>query len=155
MDLKPEAAFCSLGTTMKKAGSKEAFFQVDHTLIFNVAKASYLAGVKSFGIVSSSGANIQSGFYYLKVKGQMEKALISLGFSRLVIVRPGVLLGERAESRTLESLSQSLAPLMSKLLIGPLKKYRPIKASTVASALVRHTITKGSKVQIIESQNII
>lgn len=155
MDFKPEAAFCCIGTTMKKAGSKEAFFLVDHTLIFNAAKASYLAGVKSFGLISSSGAHIQSSFYYLKVKGQMEKALISLGFSRLVILRPGVLLGQRTKSHPMETLSQNLAPLMAKIMIGPFKKYRPIKATTVASALVRHTITKGGKVQIIESQNII
>ena len=155
MGLKPEAAFCCIGTTMKKAGSKEAFFQVDHTLIFNAAKASYLAGVKSFGLISSSGASAKSSIYYLKVKGQMEKALISLGFSRLVILRPGLLLGERSESRPMEALSQNLAPVMNKFMIGPLKKYRPINANTVAEALVRHTITKGEKVQIIENQNII
>ena len=155
MDLRPEVAFCCLGTTMKKAGSKHAFYHVDHELILNCAKAAYLAGAKSFGVISSSGADARSDFYYLKVKGETEKDLMGLGFAQLVILRPGLLLGKRSESRTLEKLFISLAPFYSKLMKGPLRKFRPIEASSVASCLVRLTTSKGKKVQILESHNII
>jgi nucleoside-diphosphate-sugar epimerase len=150
---RPQYALCALGTTMKTAGSKEAFFRVDHDFIMNAARASLSAGVTSFGVISAMGADPQSSFFYLKVKGQTEKDLRSLGFKNLTILRPGLLLGKRTESRPLESLSIKLAPYLSALFKGPLKKHRPIEAKIVASSLLKETLN-GQGINIIENQDI-
>lgn len=127
-------AFCGLGTTIKKAGSQEAFRAVDHDAVLAFAKAARKAGARRFLVVTALGADPRSRIFYNQVKGEVEEALRGVGFETLVILRPSLLLGERAESRP----GERAAIVVSKAL-GPLLRPfggRPIEARTVARAML-------------------
>ncbi len=138
-----DVAYCCLGTTMKNAGSKEAFFRVDHDYVVEFATLVHRAGVRRFYVITAMGADEKSTFYYNRVKGETEKDLRQIGFAELHILRPSLLLGDRKESRPGESFGQFIMTRLSFLLAGPLKKYRPIRDITVARAMIflseRHT----------------
>ena len=127
-------AFCTLGTTIKKAGSQEAFRAVDQEAVLNFARAARRAGVQRFVIVTALGANARSRVFYNRVKGETEDALKTLGFESLIILQPSLLLGERSESRIGEQVAGVLARALAPLL-RPLAA-RPIEARTVARAMV-------------------
>jgi uncharacterized protein YbjT (DUF2867 family) len=151
--MKGDDVFCCLGTTMRKARSKPAFRKVDYeypVLIATIAKAN---GVKGFFLVSSMGANVNSTNFYLHTKGETERDIEKLGFNRLGIFRPSLLLGNRNERRFGERFAQGLFPLFHWLLQGDLKKYRAIPASDVAKAMVNVAI-HGYETKIILSDNI-
>lgn len=129
-----EDAFCCLGTTLKKAGSQEAFRAVDHDAVLAFAKAARKAGARRFLVVTALGADPRSRVFYNRVKGEVEEALKGVGFESLVILRPSLLLGARAEHRP----GERAAIVLSKAL-GPLLRPfggRPIEARTVARALI-------------------
>ncbi|MFZ5893789.1 MAG: NAD-dependent epimerase/dehydratase family protein [Myxococcota bacterium] len=129
-------AFCCIGTTMAAAGSKEAFRQVDFEYPLALARAARAAGAVSYLLVSAAGANPKSPFFYNRVKGEVEQALGELDFPRLHLLRPSLLLGERAEARPGERVAAVLARPLSGLFVGRLGKYAPIEARDVARALV-------------------
>lgn len=129
--------FCALGTTMRKAGSREAFRKVDYEYVLNIARIAQQNGVKRFVVVSSIGADPASSNFYLKTKGEMEQALQKLSFEQLIIVRPSILMGKRSEFRFGERVGILFARILSPFMIGPIKKYRPIKARTVARAMIK------------------
>lgn len=131
-------AFCGLGTTIKKAGSQEAFRAVDYDAVLAFARAARKAGAKRFLVVTALGADPRSRVFYNRVKGEVEEALKGLGFESLVIVRPSLLLGERAERRPGEHAAIVLSKVLGPLL-RPLAS-RPIEARTVARAL--HTLAR-------------
>lgn len=122
-----------LGTTIRKAGSQTAFRRVDQDYVLAVARAALGKGARQFILVSSVGAG-GSGFY-LRVKGEVEEALKSLGFARLDIIRPGLILGERQERRPVEKLAQQVAPLFNPVLVGGLRRYASVSADAVAAAI--------------------
>jgi uncharacterized protein YbjT (DUF2867 family) len=131
-----DVAFCALGTTMKKAGSKDAFRRVDFEYVLNFARAAREAKVEVFVVVSAIGSDPESGVFYNQVKGEMEKALEELDFAYLYIMQPSILTGDRKEFRFGERLGIIGMQLISPLLLGGMKKYRPTKASDVASAML-------------------
>jgi len=131
-----DAFMCCLGTTLAKAGSREAFLAVDHDLVIRLAKTARAAGCRHALLISSVGADPRSGNFYLKSKGQVEDALAQMGFSRLDILQPGLLLGDRNEPRRGEAIAQKLAPFYNPLLRLGLKRYRAISAGAVADAMV-------------------
>lgn len=134
--IKAQRAVSCLGSTMKKAGSKEAFVAVDRDLVDAVGKAAKAAGARQFVTVSSTVANAEASSFYLKVKGQAEQLLRAEGFDRLDIIRPGLLRGERSgDARLGESLAIIASPVMDKLLHGSLRRFRSIDAAEVASAI--------------------
>jgi uncharacterized protein YbjT (DUF2867 family) len=135
--IKGDDLYLCLGTTMAKAGSKEAFYKVDFTYTINVATIAKANGVKQVLLISSMGADKKSLIYYSKVKGKVENALAKLGFNSLSIIRPSLLLGDRKESRFGEKMATKFSDIFSGLLIGPLKKYKPITASNVAEAMLK------------------
>jgi uncharacterized protein YbjT (DUF2867 family) len=143
-----EEAFCCLGTTLKKAGSQEAFRAVDHDAVLAFARASKRAGVRRFLVVTALGADARSRVFYNRVKGEAEQALQALGFESLVILRPSLLLGERAESRP----GEHAAIVASRLLAPLLRPFggRPIEARTVARAMaaLAHDAPKGVRVAL-------
>lgn len=140
--------FCCLGTTMKQAGSKEAFYKVDFTYPFEVAKAALKNGAKQCLIVTAMGADAKSMFYYNRVKGEIEKALAELNYPTLLIFHPSLLLGERKESRAGEGFATVVMRALD--FLTPLK-YKAIKGETVANAMLAYA-KKGIKgTQIIES----
>lgn len=132
-----EAVFCALGTTIAKAGSREAFRQVDYEAILALGRYGRRCGARQFSLVSSVGASLGSFNFYLRVKAEVERDLAALGYQALHIFRPGVLVGNRAESRPGERLGVAISKALGPLLIGLLVKYRAIDASWVASAMAR------------------
>jgi nucleoside-diphosphate-sugar epimerase len=153
-EMKADDIFCCLGTTMKKAGSKEEFYKVDFNYVYNLAKLCKDNGAKTFSLISSIGADKNSGNFYLKVKGETEDAVIKLGYDTTNIFRPSVLAGERYESRPGEKAGIILMKLIAPLLQGPLKKYRAIDAETVAEVMVKAAQYKNNHVNIFPSDMI-
>lgn len=129
--------YCCLGTTIKKAGSQEAFKRIDHTLVVTVAELTKKQGAEQFLIVSALGADKDSKVFYNRVKGEMESALQKLGYPCLRVMRPSLLLGPRDEFRLGEKIAVILTPLLKPILLGSLKKYRPIEAEKVAQFMVK------------------
>ena len=128
--------YSALGTTIKKAGSKEVQYKIDYTYQYEVAKAASQNGVKKYLLVSSAGANYKSGNFYLRMKGKLDEAVQQLSFNQIIIFRPSILAGNRSERRFAESLGIKIAGAITKL-IPALKKYRPIEASRVAEAMIK------------------
>ncbi|EJF09989.1 oxidoreductase [Pontibacter sp. BAB1700] len=149
-ELAADDVFCCLGTTIKKAGTKDAFYKVDHTYVTQLAEITLRRNATQFLVVSAMGANASSRIFYNRVKGEMERDIQALGFTSLHIFRPALLLGEREEHRTGEEISARIMKPLSMLMIGPMRKYRPIKAETVASAMLRAAAQdqKGDKVYL-------
>jgi uncharacterized protein YbjT (DUF2867 family) len=127
-------AFCCLGTTRKQAGSEQAFRQVDFDYVLAFARAARVAQAQRFVVVSSAGANPESKNFYLRVKGEVERALESLQFPSLDILQPGLLIGWRHELRAGELAATVLMPLLNPLLGGSKQVYRAISARKVAAA---------------------
>ncbi|TPE43735.1 NAD(P)H-binding protein [Pontibacter mangrovi] len=135
-DLVADDVFCCLGTTIKKAGSKEKFYKVDHTYITQLAEITARKGAMQFLVVSAMGADAGSMFFYNKVKGQMERDVQQQPFNSIHIFRPSLLLGEREEKRAGEELAAKVLKPLSAVFIGPLERYKPIEAETVARAML-------------------
>jgi uncharacterized protein YbjT (DUF2867 family) len=135
--------FCALGTTIKKAGSKEAFLKVDFEYPFALARRAAAAGDARYILVSSVDADPKSRNFYLKTKGELEEAIRGLSL-QLHVMRPSFLMGDRAESRPGERLGIVAARTMRFAMLGPLRKYRPISAITVARAMVAAAMSPGA-----------
>jgi uncharacterized protein YbjT (DUF2867 family) len=142
-----DEVFCCLGTTMKKAGSEAAFKRVDYEIPLQIGQMARKAGIRQYLIVTAMGADTKSFFFYNRVKGEIEKDLASLDFPQLVIVRPGLLLGDREENRWGESMAKVVMQTFSPIL--PLT-YRPISGRTVARALIRLAGTENGH-RVVES----
>lgn len=127
--------FCCLGTTIKKAGSQEAFKKVDFEYPLQVARLAKQKDAKQFLIISAMGANKNSKVFYSRVKGEIEAALEDVDILSLHIFRPSLLLGKRKEFRLGERFAEVISPIFSVLLIGRLRKYKPIQAKDVAIAM--------------------
>ena len=134
--LKPDIAISTLGTTIRAAGSQEAFAAIDHDAVVAFARAAKDAGARQFVMVSSVGAGGAS--FYLKTKGRAEASVRAVGFARVDIFRPGLLLGERAgEARPVERLFAALSPLTNALTPRAFDQYKAIAADDVAAAMAR------------------
>lgn len=152
---KPAVLICCLGTTIRQAGSQEAFRAVDHDLVLAAARAAKLAGTSQMIAVSSVGAAAKSGNFYLRTKGQTEDDLRALGFDRLDLIRPGLLRGDRpGPQRLAEGIATIAAPLTDALLHGSFRRYRSISGDTVAAAIVALAAKGGSGVHIHENDAI-
>lgn len=128
-------AFCCLGTTIKVAGSQDAFRAVDHGLVLDFARAALGAGVRSFHVVSSLGADPRSRVFYNRVKGEMERDLAAVGFESVCAYRPSFLLGDRDTPRPGERFGVAAAKALRPILPH---KLRAIPAKTVAKAMAMH-----------------
>jgi uncharacterized protein YbjT (DUF2867 family) len=129
-------AFCCLGSTLKQAGSQQAFRQVDFDYVLAFARTARVAQAQRLVVVSSAGASAQSKHFYLRVKGEMEAALEVLDFPALDILQPGPLLGWRGELRPGELLASLVMPVLNPLLGGTRMPYRGITARKVALAAI-------------------
>jgi uncharacterized protein YbjT (DUF2867 family) len=143
-----DLVFCCLGTTIKKAGSKEAFYKVDHDYVLALAKSVRKNDVGHFSVVSAVGADSKSKVFYSRVKGEMEADLRELSLDRLHIFQPSILLGPRKESRVGEKVGAFFMKILSPLMLGGMKKYRPVQVRDVAKAMVRKAkeVEKGVRV---------
>ena len=129
--------YCCIGTTMKTAGSKEAFLEVDYHIPLRLAEMAQKAGIRRFIAISSLGADPASSNFYLKTKGEMERDIdAGYRFTKLAFVRPSLLLGPRKEIRMGEKIGQFFMVLFSFMLVGRFRKYRPIYDFNVAKAMI-------------------
>lgn len=142
-----DIAFCCLGTTIKQAGSQEAFREVDHQLIVAYAKRALALGARHLLLISAIDADPQSSVFYNRVKGETEQALRAQGWPQLTIARPSLLIGDRVEAR----LAERIAGPLSKLIPG---KYHGIEALQLARALWRLALEEGEGVRVVESDEL-
>lgn len=152
--LHGDILFCCIGTTIKKAGSQENFRAVDYNIPVKCARIAKEQGVSQFLLMSSINANPNSRNFYLRTKGQTEKAIEQVGFRSVNIFRPSVLIGPRKEFRLGEWIGRYLFLLFYFLLQGRWKKYRGIKAATVANAMMIAAKENDEGVSIYESDAI-
>ncbi|SFP62203.1 Uncharacterized conserved protein YbjT, contains NAD(P)-binding and DUF2867 domains [Ectopseudomonas composti] len=142
-----DTAFCCLGSTIKQAGSQEAFRAVDHDLVLAFARRARELGARHLVVISALGANPNASVFYNRVKGETEEALKAMDWPQLTIARPSLLLGARHEFRLGERLA---APLL-RWLPG---KYRGIDACALARALWRLALEEEDGVRVIESADL-
>lgn len=146
-DLAVDQIVCALGTTIRKAGSQQEFRKVDFDYPLTIARTALAHGAGHFLLVSALGANAGSRWFYNRVKGELEAAILALPFRSLTIVRPSLLLGKRSEFRLGEKIAEWLAFLMP-------EKYKPVSAAAVAEALVASAREDRAGKRIIESAEI-
>lgn len=142
-----DTAFCCLGTTIKKAGSRSAFRAVDLDLVVAFAQRARELGARQLLVISALGANPHAAMFYNRIKGEMEQALRAQGWPQLTLARPSLLLGERSDFR----LGERLAAPFAQLLPG---KWCGIEASRLAHALWRLALEDGHGVRVVESDEL-
>lgn len=147
--------FCCLGTTIKKAGSQEAFKIVDYDYPVKLALMAQTAGVQNFLVISALGANAQSKVFYSRTKGQLENQLKEINLKALHIFQPSLLLGNRQEFRLGEKIASILSPVFSPLMVGKMKRYKPVTARRVALAMFIRAQTALSGPFVYASDQII
>jgi len=135
--LAADDVFCCLGTTLARAGSRAAFERVDYHMVVDLSRAARQAGSRRLIVVSAAGSSLRALAFYSRVKARMERAVAQIGFETVHIVRPSLLLGKRREHRPYEALAQQAAPVLSLACVGPLRPYRPVRAETVADAMLK------------------
>lgn len=145
--------YCCIGSTRAKAGSKKAFFKIDHDLVEKIAQSASVHKAESFIVVSSIGAAAGSGNYYLRTKGLMEQSIKTFHFNNISIMRPSMLLGMRGENRFMEDMGKVFIKLFTPLMVGKFRKYRPVHAANVAKVM-RFAAFKDQGVYIYESDKI-
>jgi len=148
---KVDGGICTLGTTMREAGSHQAFRKVDVDYPLAVAKLLHQNGARSFAFNSSIGANPKARAFYMRVKGEVEQRLIRGGFPSLTLVRPSGILGPRTQDRAWEARAirafHSLRPILP-------RRYRVVPADKIAKALLEAAITAPAGVHIVESEKL-
>lgn len=145
--LQADAIVCALGTTIRKAGSKERFREVDHDLPLGIATLGRDEGARHFLLVSALGADPRSAVFYSRTKGLLEASIRGLGYPSLTILRPSLLLGARQETRVAEELGKRLS------FLAP-ARYKPVTATNVARALLACALAAEPGVRIVESAAI-
>jgi uncharacterized protein YbjT (DUF2867 family) len=154
--LAVDHVFCCLGTTMKKAGSEEAFRKVDFEAPVAVARAARESGAGQFLVVTAVGADPKSRVLYSRVKGEAEAALRAFEFPRgLLIFRPSMLVGARTESRPAERVAMAVMRAARPFFVGGMARYRAIDAADVARAMLHATAEEATGgAQIYEGERL-
>lgn len=142
-----DAVICALGTTMKQAGSRDAFRRVDHDIPLDAARIALARGAAHFLLVSALGADPDSRIFYNRVKGEVERGVLALPFRSITIVRPSLLLGARADVRIGEQVGKAVGWLLP-------GRYRPVPARDAARLLVQRALAAEPGVRVIESDEI-
>lgn len=149
--IKADTIFCCLGTTIKKAGSQEAFKKVDYEYPLSLAKIAFQNGASMYLLVSALGSSKNSIVFYNRVKGEVEDAIAQIGYPSFHILQPSLIIGERKENRLGEGVAQKLSPVFDAMLFGPFSKYKSIKAEQIAKAMV--SISKSDEKGILKHDN--
>ena len=151
LDFQVDDVFCALGTTIKTAGSQDAFYKVDYSYVVELGKWCEANNVKRFLVVSAMGANAKSGIFYNRVKGEMENVISQLLIPSVAVFRPSLLMGNRSEKRAGEKFAQLVMGGLGFLFSGPLLKYKAIHADTVAKAMITSAKAAVEGYTVIES----
>lgn len=150
--VKGDVLFSTLGTTLKKAGSKAAQYKVDHDYQFLFAAAAARNVVSDYVLVSSIGADDRSVFFYSRIKGKLEKDILGLDFQKIVILRPGPLDGQRQEDRPGERIGLRIIRFLNRL--GLFRSYRPIMDHMVASAMIHAVFLVKPGIMIFQKERL-
>jgi uncharacterized protein YbjT (DUF2867 family) len=142
--LDADVVFCCLGTTIKVAGSQAAFKKVDQEYPYKLAQISKTRGAKKYILITALGSSKNSMIFYNRVKGELEESVQQLGFGAFHIIQPALIIGERKESRAGEGVAQKLFPVLDHLMMGPLAKYKSIKAEQIAKAMLAVSKTNAT-----------
>ena len=154
-NIKPSVAISCLGTTIRTAGSRDAFRAVDLHLVLAFAQSSHDAGSRHFITISSVGAMPASSSFYLKTKADMEQGLRNIGFQRLDIMRPSLLTGgRRDEHRPGEALGILLSALTDRLMVGPMRRFASTPSDRLAKAIAAQASAETGGVFIHENDSI-
>jgi uncharacterized protein YbjT (DUF2867 family) len=153
--IKGDVVFCCLGTTIKIAGSQEAFKKVDFTYPTELAKIAKQNNVSTFCLQSSLGADSKSTNFYLKVKGETEDFIRQLNFVSFASFRPSMLLGNRTEFRLGETIGKIVMQVLSFAFIGKLKRYKAIHVNQVASTMIKYAKSSKTGNVIIENEEML
>lgn len=153
-DLQTDEVFCCLGSTLKKAGSKQAFKRVDVDYVLRVARLSLQKSARGFHLVSSLGASLSSPSFYLRTKAEVEEELMRMPFQKIRIYRPSFLDGDRHELRLAESLAGATLKVMSPLLRGALKRLRPTSVESLAETMIEQFYSEEMGKRILEAEEI-
>jgi uncharacterized protein YbjT (DUF2867 family) len=148
---RADAVICALGTTMKQAGSKEAFRKVDLEYPLAIAKIARRHGADAFALNSATGANPQSRVFYSRTKGEIEQAIGDVGFSSVTFVRPGLITGDRETPRAGEKIAEIILTALRPLIP---KRYRAVPAERIAHVLLDHALNPAPGCRIVESEQI-
>jgi uncharacterized protein YbjT (DUF2867 family) len=146
-----DGVICTLGTTIRKAGSQESFHRVDHGYPLAVARLARQHGARAFALNSATGADPRSRLFYNRLKGEVEEALRGVGFPSLTIVRPALIGGDRDELRPTEFVAMRILRLAHPLLP---RRYRMVPHERIASVLLEAAVTASRGEHIIESEAI-
>lgn len=147
-----DAVICTLGTTIRKAGSRDAFYKVDHDLPLEVAYLARRHGARAYALNSALGADVGSRIFYSRTKGEVERALQMVGYSSVTLVRPGLIGGQRQESRPMERLAVNLSTLVKPLLP---RRYRVVPAERIAYHLLHAALVATPGVHVLPSDALL
>lgn len=148
---KADAVICTLGTTLRKAGSKEEFRRIDHDLPLQIATLARDHGTRTFALTSSTGADPRAESFYLRTKGELERDLDSCGFPSLTLVRPSLIGGKRDESRPAERLAMLFMATFRPFIP---RRFRMVPAESIAHALLEAALAAIPGRHVIESEDI-
>ena len=151
--LRAQTFYCCIGTTLKKAGSREAFRKVDYEIPLAIGRLAESLGIPSLVIISSIAANGQSGNFYLRTKGQMEEQVKMIYHGNLKIIRPSMILGHRHEIRFAEKIANVIIPVLGVFMLGPLRKYKGIYYWEIARAMIQ-AVTLPKEQVVVESDEL-
>ena len=152
-DFFADEVYCCIGTTAKKTPNKKLYKKIDIGIPASAVRLCKINKIDTFIVMSSLGADVNSKVFYNKVKGEMEKSVLKEGVLNTYILRPSIILGNRDESRLGEKIGKIMMSTFQFLMIGKLKKYRPIKADKIAGAMIWFSNNKNT-FQIVESDKI-
>lgn len=147
-----DAMICTLGTTIRIAGSQEAFRHVDYDYPMVSARLAKRHGTPTFVLTSAIGANVDSRFFYNRVKGEVERDLTSIGFESLTFVRPGLIGGKRDRARTMETVLGIFKAILDPVLP---KRYRTNPAGLIAGKLLQSAIKAQPGIHIVTSEEMV
>jgi uncharacterized protein YbjT (DUF2867 family) len=150
--VKGDVLFSALGTTIKKAGSQEEQYKIDFTYQYRMAEIAARNGVACLVLVSSAGADSGSRIFYSRMKGKLEEAIKKLSFNQIRILQPGILDGDRNESRPMEKLAISIARGLK--YIPGINKYRPVHAEIVARAMIHASLSQQGGVKTYSLEEV-
>lgn len=153
-ELKGDIYFCCLGTTIKTAGSRERFKAVDHDAVVEFGRIAKLHDARSFVVISADSANANSRIFYSRVKGEMEKDLEKMGLKHLVILRPGLLMGERKEFRPGEKVAMIVLGNIGPLLPNGIRKSVMTDIHVLAERMKEEALLTAPTVSNIKARDI-
>lgn len=148
-----DEVYCCIGTTKAKTPNLDVYRKVDYGIPFTAARLSKQNNISTFLVVSAMGANAESGIFYNRIKGEMERDVSQVGLPQTFFFQPSLISGQRKEKRTFEFLGKQLMKVANHLLVGPLKKYQSIHPATIAEAMIKVANT-GYRKNRIESDEI-